>query len=48
MKTGVVCDKGVPIKLKGKIHKAEARTAMMYSLETAPIKKAEENKLDVA
>ena len=46
--TGVVCDKRVPVKLKGKIHKAVVRPAMMYGLETAPIKKTEEKKLDVA
>ena len=32
MITGVVCDKRVPIKLKGKIHKAMVRTVMMYGL----------------
>ena len=46
--TGVVCDRRVPIQLKGKIHKAVVRPALMYGLETAPIKKAEERKLDVA
>ena len=46
--TGVVCDRRVPIKLKGKIHKAVVRPALMYGLETAPIKKTEERKLDVA
>ena len=46
--TGVVCDKRVPVKLKGKIHKAVVRPAMMFGLETAPIKKTEEKKLDVA
>ena len=42
-----MCDKRVPIRLKGGIHKAAVRTALMYGLETAPIKKAEERKLDV-
>ena len=46
--TGVVCDRRVPIRLKGKIHKAVVRPALMYGLETAPIKKTEERKLDVA
>ena len=46
--TGVVCDKRVPVKLKGKIHKTVVRPAMMYGLETGPIKKTEERKLDVA
>ena len=46
--TGVVCDKRVLIRLKGGIHKAIVRPALMYGLETVPIKKAEERKLDVA
>ena len=46
--TGVVCDRRVPMKLKGKIHKAVVRPALMYGLEAAPIKKTEERKLDVA
>ena len=46
--TGVVCDKRVPVRLKGKIHKSVVRPALMYGLETAPIKKTEEKKLDVA
>ena len=45
--TGVVCDKSVPIRLKGGIHKAVVRLALMYGLETAPVKKAEERKLNV-
>ena len=43
-----MCDRRFPIKLKGKIHKAVVRPALMYGLETAPIKKTEERKLDVA
>ena len=46
--TEVVCDKRLPIRLKGGINKAVVRPALMYGLETAPIKKAEERKLDVA
>ena len=42
-----MCDKRVPIRLKGGIPKAVVRPALMYGLETAPIKKAEERKLDV-
>ncbi|WP_435316542.1 hypothetical protein, partial [Klebsiella pneumoniae] len=45
--TGVTCDKRVPIRFKGKIHKAVVRPALMYGLECAPLKKAEERKLDV-
>ena len=42
-----MCDRRVPARLKGKIHKAVVRPALMYGLETAPLKKTEERKLDV-
>ena len=38
----------MPIKLKGKVHKTVVRPALTYGLETAPLKKTEEKKLDVA
>ncbi|XP_037787506.1 uncharacterized protein LOC119583068 [Penaeus monodon] len=44
----VICDKRVPVKLKGKVHKSVVRPAMTYGLETAPLRKIEERKLDVA
>ena len=43
-----MCDKRVPIRLKGGIHKAVVRPVLMYGLETVPIKKTEKRKLDVA
>ena len=46
--SGVICDKRVPIKLKGKVHKSVVRPAMTYGLETAPMKKTDENKLGVS
>ncbi|XP_037787435.1 uncharacterized protein LOC119582994 [Penaeus monodon] len=46
--SGVICDKRVPVKLKGKVHKSVVRPAMTYGLETAPLRKVEERKLDVA
>ena len=42
------CDTRVPIRLKGKVHKAVVRPAMTYGLEAAPLKKTEGRKLDVA
>ena len=45
--TGVICDKRVPVRLKGRVHKSVVRPAMTYGLEAAPMKKTEENKLDV-
>ena len=46
--SGVICDTRVPIRLKGKVHKAVVRPAMTYGLEAAPLKKTEGRKLDVA
>ena len=45
--TGVICDKKVPLTLKGKVHKAVVRPALAYGLEAAPMKKAQEQRLDV-
>ena len=46
--SGVLCDRRVGIKLKGKVHKTVVRPAMMYGAETWAIKKTQEKKLDVA
>ncbi|XP_063598209.1 uncharacterized protein LOC134774743 [Penaeus indicus] len=46
--SGVICDKRMPVKLKGKVHKSVVRPAMTYGLETAPLRRVEERKLDVA
>ena len=45
---GVICDRRVPVRVKGKVHKAVVRPAMAYGLEAAPLKKSEEKKMDVA
>ena len=44
----VICDRRVPIRLKGKVHKSVVRPTMTYGLEAAPLKKTEEKRLDVA
>lgn len=46
--SGVICDRRVPVRVKGKVHKAVVRPALMYGLEAAPLKKIEERKMDVA
>ena len=46
--SGVLCDRRVGIKLKGKVHKTVVRPATMYGAETWAIKKTQEKKLDVA
>ncbi|KAK4322649.1 hypothetical protein Pmani_006626 [Petrolisthes manimaculis] len=45
--TGVTCNRKVPVKLNGKIHKAVVMPAMMYALETAAMRKTEKRKLNV-
>ena len=46
--SGVLCDKRVPLKLKGKFHKTVIRPAMLYGTETASMKKTKEKRMDVA
>ena len=40
--SGVICDRRVPVKLKGKVHRAVVRPALTYGLEAAPMKKKED------
>ena len=46
--SGILCDKQVPLKLKGKYYSTVVRPAMMYSSECWAIKKSQEQKLKVA
>ncbi|XP_063591901.1 uncharacterized protein LOC134786959 [Penaeus indicus] len=46
--SGVICDKRVPVRLKGKVHKEVVRPALIYGLEAAPLKKSEEKKMNAA
>ncbi|MEL7196585.1 MAG: reverse transcriptase family protein, partial [Bacteroidota bacterium] len=46
--SGVLCDRKVPLKLKGKFHRTVVRPAMIYGTETASLRKTEEKKMDVA
>ncbi|XP_037800611.1 uncharacterized protein LOC119595567 [Penaeus monodon] len=43
----VICDKRVHVKLKGKVHKSVVRPTMTYGLETAPLRKVEENWINI-
>lgn len=45
--TGVLCDRRIQRKMKGKVFKAVVRPAMIYGSETWPVKKAQEKKLEV-
>ncbi|XP_060776632.1 uncharacterized protein LOC132886093, partial [Neoarius graeffei] len=44
---GVICDRKVPAKVKGKMYKTVVRPAVMYGLETVPLTKRQEAKLEV-
>ena len=46
--SGVLCDKRIGVKLKGKVYKTVVRPAMMYGSETWAVKRTHERKLDVA
>ncbi|KAL6560456.1 hypothetical protein OROGR_004015 [Orobanche gracilis] len=46
--TGVLCDKKVPLKLKGKFYRAAIRPAMLYGSECCAMKKSLERKLEAA
>ncbi|GJW91453.1 hypothetical protein Tco_0169006 [Tanacetum coccineum] len=46
--TRVICDRNVPLKLKGKFYRVAIRLAMMYGSECWPITKALANRMEVA
>ena len=46
--SGILCDRRISLRGKGKVYKTVVRPAMMYSAETWAVKKAQEKKLDVA
>ncbi|GJW30143.1 retrovirus-related pol polyprotein LINE-1 [Tanacetum coccineum] len=46
--TGVLCDRNVPLKLKGKFYRVAIRLAMLYGSECWPIMKALANRVEVA
>lgn len=45
--SGVLCDKRVPVKLKGKVYKSVVRPAMLYGAETWATTKGDEKRLEV-
>ena len=42
----MLCDRKVPMKLKGRIYKTVVKPALLYSLEIGATSKKEEQKLD--
>ena len=44
----ILCDRGIRLRVKGKVYKTVVRPAMMYSAEIWAVKEAQEKKLDVA
>ena len=46
--SGVLCDKKIPDRVKGKILKMTIQPAMLYRLETMPLRQKDIRVLDVA
>ena len=46
--SGVMCDRRVSAKMKGKVYKTVVRPAMLFGLETVPLRKRQEAELEVA
>ena len=46
--TGVICDRKVPNKIKGKFYRTAIRPAMLYSSECWAVKGQYEHKMEVA
>ena len=46
--SGVICDRRVPARVKGKVYKVAVRPAMVYGLETVALTKIQEAEIEVA
>ena len=46
--SGVLCDKRISARVKGRVYKAVVRPALLYGAETWALKKVQERKIDVA
>ncbi|KAK3564563.1 hypothetical protein QTP86_022812 [Hemibagrus guttatus] len=46
--SGVLCDRKIPARIKGKVYRTVVRPAMLYGLETVSLKKRQESELEVA
>ena len=45
--SGVMCDRRVSAKMKGKVYKTVVRPAMLFGLETVSLRKRQEAELEV-
>ncbi|KAK3562709.1 hypothetical protein QTP86_005673 [Hemibagrus guttatus] len=46
--SGVLCDRKISARIKGKVYRTVVRPAMLYGLETMSLRKRQESKLEVA
>ena len=46
--SGVICDKRLPARVKGKVYSSMVRPAMMYGLETVAVTKKQVEEMEVA
>ena len=46
--TGVLCDRRVPAKVKGRMYKSMVRPAMLYGMEAVAVTGGQERKMEVA
>lgn len=46
--SGVICDRRVPARVKGKVYKVVVRPAMLYSLEAVALTNRQEMELEAA
>ncbi|KAK3535793.1 hypothetical protein QTP70_021102, partial [Hemibagrus guttatus] len=46
--TGVLCDRKISARIKGKVYRTVVRPAMLYGLETVSLRKKQESELEVA
>ena len=46
--SGVLCDKRISARMKGKVYKTAVRPAMLFGLEVVPLTKRQEKELEVA
>ncbi|KAK3512334.1 hypothetical protein QTP70_005791 [Hemibagrus guttatus] len=46
--SGVLCDRKISARIKGKVYRTVVRAAMLYGLETVSLRKRQESELEVA